>query len=74
MTGKPATEAPVNGGRNYNGPALEFGLAILKIRGDTIMGFGVDKLPREGEQTKAEGERLGKVLFGQWVIDHPIVP
>jgi hypothetical protein len=22
MTGKPATEAPVNGGRNYNGPKV----------------------------------------------------
>ncbi|KAI8522469.1 hypothetical protein RHMOL_RhmolPtG0006700 (chloroplast) [Rhododendron molle] len=23
MTGEPATEAPVNGGRNYNGPKVE---------------------------------------------------
>ncbi len=56
--------------------ALEFGLANARIRGDSIMGFGVDKLPivREGKQAKTQGERLRKVLFGQWVIDHPIVP
>jgi hypothetical protein len=56
--------------------ALKLGLANARIKGDTIMGFGVDKLliVREGEQAKAKGERLKKVLFGQWVINHPIVP
>jgi hypothetical protein len=56
--------------------ALELGLANARIKGNTIMGFGVDKLPivREGDQAKAEGERSRKVLFGQWVIDHLIVP
>jgi len=56
--------------------ALEFGLTNARIRGDSIMGFSVDKLPviREGKQAKTQGERLRKVLFGQWVIDHPIVP
>ncbi len=34
--------------------ALELGLANARIRGDTIMGFGVDKLPivREGKHAK----------------------
>ncbi len=40
------------------------------------MGFSVDKLPivREGEQAKGKGERSRKVLFGQRMINYPIVP
>ncbi len=44
-----------------------------RIRGDNLMGFGVDRLlfVRKGEQAKAKGERLNRIIFKQWVIDHP---
>ncbi len=50
-------------------------LANARIKGDNLMGFGVDRLPfvKEGKQAKTEGERLRRTLFKQWVIDHPIV-
>jgi len=56
--------------------ALELGLANARIKRDTIMGFGVDKLliVKEGEHAKTKGERLWTIFFGQWVIDHSIVP
>jgi hypothetical protein len=40
------------------------------------MGFGVNRLfiVKEGEQAKVKGERLRRVIFKQWVIDHPIIP
>ncbi len=45
--------------------ALEPKLANAKIRGDNLMGFGVNRLPivREGEQAKVKGERLRRDLF-----------
>jgi hypothetical protein len=56
--------------------APKFKLANARIRGDNLMGFGVNKLliVREVEQAKVEGERLKKALFEQWVINHPILP
>jgi hypothetical protein len=50
-------------------------LANVRIRGDSLIGFGVDRLliVKEGEQAKVEGERLRKTIFKQWVVDHPIV-
>jgi hypothetical protein len=40
------------------------------------MGFNVSRLLtfRKGEQAKTEGEKLTRTRFGQWVIDHPIIP
>jgi hypothetical protein len=51
-------------------------LANAKIRGDNLMGFGVNRLPiiKKGDQAKVEGERLRRNFFEQWVIDHLIVP
>jgi len=51
-------------------------LANTRIKGDNLMGFGVNRLliVREGDQIKVEGERLRRNFFEQWVIDHLIVP
>jgi hypothetical protein len=40
-------------------------LANVRIRGDNLMGFGVNKLfiVRKREQAKVEGERLRRALF-----------
>jgi hypothetical protein len=40
-------------------------LANAKIRGDNLMGFGVDRFPivREEKQAKAKGERLRRTLL-----------
>jgi hypothetical protein len=40
-------------------------LANARIKGDDLMGFGVNRLfiVREGEQTKVEGEKFRKVVF-----------
>jgi hypothetical protein len=51
-------------------------LANPRIKGDNLVGFGVNRLliVKEGEQAKVKGERLRRALFEQWVIDHPILP
>ncbi len=56
--------------------APEFRLTNARIRGDNLMGFGVNKLPivRKRDQAKVEGEKLRIMFFEQWVINHPIVP
>jgi hypothetical protein len=56
--------------------ALKPRLANTRIKGDNLMGFGVNRLliVRKGEQAKVEGERLRIVLFEKWMIDQPIVP
>jgi len=46
-------------------------LANAKIRGDNLMGFGVDRFPivREEKQAKAKGERLRRTLLNnEWLI------
>jgi hypothetical protein len=55
--------------------APEHGLTNAKIRGDNLMGFNVSRLPtiKKIGQVKIEGERLRRILFEQWVIDHPII-
>jgi len=47
-----------------------------RIKDHNLMGFGVDRLPIviKRKHAKVEGERLRRVFFIQWVIDHPIVP
>jgi len=44
--------------------ALNLGLTNARIKCDTIMGFGVDKLliVKEGEHAKIEGQRL-RIFF-----------
>jgi hypothetical protein len=43
----------------------ELRLANARIRGDNLMGFGVERLliVKEGKQAKAKGERLRRVVF-----------
>jgi hypothetical protein len=55
--------------------ALELKLANAKIRGDNLMGFGVNRLPtvKKGKQAKVKGERLKRDFFEQWMIENPIV-
>jgi len=42
-------------------------------RRDNLAGFKVDRLLtlRDGEQAKQARELMRKVLFEQWLIDHP---
>jgi hypothetical protein len=51
-------------------------LTNARIKGDNLIGFGVNRLPilRKGQKAKAKGEKLRRGLFEQGIIDHLIVP
>ena len=46
---KPATEAPINGGRNYDGPKVNLKLALVKL-GCMLEGLSISRYSPKGSE------------------------
>ena len=69
MTGEPATEAPVNGGRNYNGPKVRFAsLSKTELYAGNSSHSRPVLAPIVSEQSKSGGHGdnpQGRLLHGE---------